>query len=1081
MAQSTSLFALLLTANIAVADSSPTQATSAAESPAAATAASATDFRPVVQADPAPAPFFTGAIPRTVELADDATLHDVTGIGSNCWAVGDRGILLRSQDGGHHWESAFVPVDCTLKSVCFLTDQIGFAAGRIYSRHDRRLHGILLTTRDGGQSWRQISDGDPQQLHSQQLTGTLSARQLPPIQVVRFFDLQNGVVVCGGTSEHRRGIVATTSDGGRNWKLLSDDTSGSLWTAGDFLHIGNGIVCGHSNGSGIVVGKRVLQLDAPGLHLKRWRDASLTTGGSAWLAGDNGQLLHSNDQGVTWKPAALHRSIGDVLDYHSVDQAGAHVCVAGSPGSVILLSTDAGTSWTLRQLPNSSPIHRVRFVTPQLVLAVGAFGKIFRSEDSGQSWLAVRNDTHRAAVLSLVSNPDNLPAEMLATVAADEAYRAVAVQLSGRLPDISHDDRLDMARQQQLATTLAVSHYDFDWILTRTERLQNLTPKELRTAWSRQTDGRIDELLPLRLARLLRIWRPDVITIDGDSDLDILPLTWQQLLEQAQQLAADSSGTTLLDKIGLQPWRTSGAFVRQFQQHQTPLNFPRDQVLPRIGTTVAAVVDQSASSAERWSAESGQARPTVSYRRVSADGHIATPQHLFSGLRIAPGSEARRKLHVRSDTTELRTVSRQSQLQVSAAVNHMQQSAHPESVIAELPQLGRDLPPGLQLQQLQSLAEQFAQIENLEGEIAVHRQIVTRFPQAAAAIDSAELLFLFYSSEELRGLRRADSQTAVADRSVQQVAATIPGLRNALNVAPKVSPAIPNELPNSNGRDADLVANNWDRKAEHYLQFLREVAPDRVSSASILLRQAANQRRRGEGGAERTLLSQAASEDSQTGRLAAAEMEALQNVPVPTLPVLHIPETATPPFLDGRITDECWAAAPELPMRSLQGTRDDLPCILMMCWDRQHLYLAGRLRLPSDQPPRQDQTATRKHDADHLDLDRLHIMFDFDRDYRTGFHFTIDEAGQTSESCWRERRWNPDWYVAETTDGPTWGFEAAIPHASFGTDLQAGRTWCIKAERIAPGIVSQYLSNADVSAGPSSISGFGLIRFVRHP
>lgn len=1048
------------------------------------TQAAASNPQPVIAADPVPAPFFHGAVPRTAEIAGDATLRDITGIGNRCWAVGDRGVIVRSEDGGQTWQSAFVSVDCTLRSVCFLTDRIGFVAGHAYSPRTRRSTGVLLTTRDGGDSWQPLAGPATHSLNGATLTGSRLTSQLPPIRTVRFFDLEHGIVVCSGTQDAAGGFVGRTTDGGATWNVVSHEQrpQPTLWLGGEFLSPRNGIVFGHSSASAILVGDRVIDLDQPSRQLRRWHDASLSDSGMAWLAGDNGRLLVSGDQGVTWKPAPLHTSMQDVLDYHSVDQAGNTVCVAGSPGSVVLLSPDAGSSWTLRQLPDSTPVHRIRFINAKTVLAVGAFGKIHRSSDGGHSWKTVRGAHARAALLSLVSHPNDVPAAMLASLAGDQGYRSVVIQLSARLPGPRHDDRLAEQQTQRFCSTLAASQFEFDWLLARTQPLQQLARRELESTWSRQTDGRIDTLLPLRLARLFRTWRPDVVTIDGSSKNDVLQQIWEQQIRQATELAAAAPGSGLLDKIGLAPWRVHRIVVRQHGDVRSTLHFDEDQMLPRLGTTTASIIRAEFPWGSPWTTGSDRRPSRQTYRIVSSDEATANPQHLFSGLNIAPGSAARRKVAIRSNATELQAISRQAQIQKSALKGHLQSSRSPEALIAQIQQSGHGLPPVLQLQQLQFLAERFAELENLEGEIAVLKDIVRRFPQSPAAVDAAETLFLYFSSEELRGLRRRTQQSATRNDRIQQVAGSIPGIPDAgsgVQVAPRVSVPGLERLPNSQGRDKDLITANWDRQAEQYLQFLRQQAAPRADSAKILLRRAANARRTGAHGLQRTMLAEASAAAGPNARLATAELEAVQNVPLPTLPVVRIPATVQRPYLDGQITDECWADAAELPMRSAQASIDDPTCVLLLTWDPEHVYLAARIRLPDQREARQDQTVARRHDADHLDRDRLSVMFDIDRDYTTGFQFTVDEAGQTSERCWRERSWNPKWYVAEMSDPGVWGFEAAIPLDAFGTKLQPGDTWCLQAARIAPGAVSQYLSNANEQASLSSIDGYGLIRFVR--
>ncbi len=71
--------------------------------------------------------------------------------GDTLIAVGERGIVLRSTDGGRSWQqSAHVPTSVTLTAVRFTDGGRGWAVGHL---------GVVLSTRDGGATWRKAVDG----------------------------------------------------------------------------------------------------------------------------------------------------------------------------------------------------------------------------------------------------------------------------------------------------------------------------------------------------------------------------------------------------------------------------------------------------------------------------------------------------------------------------------------------------------------------------------------------------------------------------------------------------------------------------------------------------------------------------------------------------------------------------------------------------------------------------------------------------------------------------------------------------------------------------------------------------------
>lgn len=75
-----------------------------------------------------------------------ATLYHVDFRGDRGWAVGERGTILSTRDGGETWLVQESRVRATLLSVKFATDEEGWAVGR---------GGVMLRTEDGGRTWHQ--------------------------------------------------------------------------------------------------------------------------------------------------------------------------------------------------------------------------------------------------------------------------------------------------------------------------------------------------------------------------------------------------------------------------------------------------------------------------------------------------------------------------------------------------------------------------------------------------------------------------------------------------------------------------------------------------------------------------------------------------------------------------------------------------------------------------------------------------------------------------------------------------------------------------------------------------------------
>ena len=82
--------------------------------------------------------------------ATRSVLLDVAQAGKRLVVVGERGIVLLSDDSGAQWRQAKVPVSVTLTAVSFASARTGWAVGH---------YGTVLRTDDGGESWTVQLDG----------------------------------------------------------------------------------------------------------------------------------------------------------------------------------------------------------------------------------------------------------------------------------------------------------------------------------------------------------------------------------------------------------------------------------------------------------------------------------------------------------------------------------------------------------------------------------------------------------------------------------------------------------------------------------------------------------------------------------------------------------------------------------------------------------------------------------------------------------------------------------------------------------------------------------------------------------
>ena len=77
-------------------------------------------------------------------LAKQAVMLDLEAHENNVFAVGERGIILRSTDEGASWEQLESPIDVTLTGISFSSDKEGWIVGH---------ESTILHSTDGGATW----------------------------------------------------------------------------------------------------------------------------------------------------------------------------------------------------------------------------------------------------------------------------------------------------------------------------------------------------------------------------------------------------------------------------------------------------------------------------------------------------------------------------------------------------------------------------------------------------------------------------------------------------------------------------------------------------------------------------------------------------------------------------------------------------------------------------------------------------------------------------------------------------------------------------------------------------------------
>jgi photosystem II stability/assembly factor-like uncharacterized protein len=221
-------------------------------------------------------------------------LNDVVVRGDRIWMAGDQGNILRSTDGGRSFSRTNYALRyredlqnggiLDLYSIQFIDKDTGYIVG------DR---GLILTTRNGGESWREQYSGTDAQLFHLSIQG------------------KRGWVVGTG------GKILHTDDGGRNWypqrSGVPDDLN-RVYFVDDKVGLitGDHGVLLRSANSGATWERVSLDGVQEGLFGVSFSDKR-----TGWIVGYGGRIIRTADGGLHWvdQESATHVDLFAVSFY----------------------------------------------------------------------------------------------------------------------------------------------------------------------------------------------------------------------------------------------------------------------------------------------------------------------------------------------------------------------------------------------------------------------------------------------------------------------------------------------------------------------------------------------------------------------------------------------------------------------------------------------------------------------------------------------------------------------------------------------------------------------------------------------
>jgi photosystem II stability/assembly factor-like uncharacterized protein len=273
------------------------------------------------------------------------------------WAVGSKGALLATENGGRSWEVRRRPTEDTLRDIFFTSEGTGWLVcdRSIYLLKTKtEPRSYLLKTSDGGASWSRV-----------EVTG---ADVDVLLTRVAFVDEARGWAF------GEMGALYATTDGGASWARQVVPTK-HLLLGGAFLGAGHGWLVGAGNtilynpdGEGWRAGSSPISTAA------RFNAVAFVDERRGWAVGERGLVLVTTNGGRAWFRQESNVSV-ELSDVKFLDQRTGWA--VGAEGTIIH-TTDGGANWQIEPSGTRHPLERLSVASRARAWAVGFGGTIVR-------------------------------------------------------------------------------------------------------------------------------------------------------------------------------------------------------------------------------------------------------------------------------------------------------------------------------------------------------------------------------------------------------------------------------------------------------------------------------------------------------------------------------------------------------------------------------------------------------------------------------------------------------------------------------------------------------------------------------
>jgi len=968
------------------------------------------------------------------------------------WAVGDRGTILATTDGGRQWSAQVSGTSHPLLAVTFHDDRSGWAVGGPIEPPLKISRGVLLRTSNGGKTWQSIPIPT-----LPRLTGIQS---LGPGHLIAWGDY---------STVHQSSIFESL-DGGEHWSVACVGL-GHLQQA-RWRHRTQGLLLDrigrlfHADQS-----REVTQVVASPNHEPRRWHCLADSGTRWWIAGEKGHIAFSQD-GLQWTAIDRDRlpKVCEAIEWRAIHADGRSVWCLGQPGNILIHSADQGATWQSQTLPISLPLETMAGWQGDRLVVAGAAAGIVGSRNGGQAWWSEHGEDRRLGLLVITATGATAPLELLADTSIEIPLRSGWL----RVADVDRASAAaawadESSTQSQIASSLALAwagHLDASAVLPvhlpATSKTGNPLQVEQLAAW-------------------IRTLRPQVLVAEQESatGLSGQVANWTQ---DAMKLAADPKwlpdpmSNTLLN----QSWQIAKVFVPS--DHPGGLAIPQEKALAHSGL----LLSQLLAPVDLLVRPVGGSAPYSTYSlRVSPIFSEGSRRNLLGGLAIDPATQ-RPPFSVgqRSVARLAGGIQTRSQLLALCDLPNESSGRQPrwESQLESILQTAPEELHGRWLLELAERCRQRGQWNRWEATLG---RLVRTDPNSGLAFAAWIDLATHASSEELAYWIDRQSVDQLANRNASPAVRTVnhdsPFRNQAASSATGSPIAIDAAAPANEVKEAAFQAGEGSLslpapllkpqgKQEEAKTFVRAadwkekrpgsatpgmtwlVEPRVIPWSTELIskthspffsdpragmaRWRVDRWQQGQIEPDASSSQEASHASSpfqdwlQAPAIAGwhqiAQQETQWNQGIQHPLAMVATPTSLPPQLDGLAEDPCWNPQNARELISADGQASHPSAQVRLAYDDQFLYAWMTAPLPAaDLPPAAHPT--RQYDSLAPSLDHFTLTLDIDRDYATFYQFKIDFQGNTEDRCCNLIGWNPKWFRAVHQDQTTWSVELAIP------------------------------------------------------